>query len=214
MNGDMGGAAAILALMRFVAEQKIPLNISAVIPAVENMTGSEAYTASSVIGSYANGPTVQVIHTDAEGRLIMADSLRYLSEKYSPDKIIEFSTLTGATLKLTGGVRAVVAYNNSSFDEIIDIGEIVGDKLQKLEIDVEHHDLMVSDVADYRNLSENHEQMGIQTSYAFLEGMLNFNKDKRIPYMHIDIAGDAKESRGSGINAIANYLINTFVKQN
>tara|TARA_Y100000310_G_C20550548_1_gene747853 strand:- start:191 stop:1186 length:996 start_codon:yes stop_codon:yes gene_type:complete len=207
MNGDMGGASTVLAIIKYAAEQKADVNLNCVIPCVENMTGSNAYTATDVIQSFDNGPFIHVKHTDAEGRLILADALRYTAKHHLPSKIIEFSTLTGATYNLTYHVRTVVASNENDLDKIIKIGESIGDRLQKIEIDPEHYESIDSEVADIENQPKESGKMGIQTSYSFLESSLNMGRDKNVPFIHFDISAEADKPQGAGIAAVARYLV-------
>jgi leucyl aminopeptidase len=185
MKYDMCGGAAVLAAMEGIAEEKPPhLNIVAMIPATDNLTGSAALKPGDIITHY-NGKTSEVVNTDAEGRLILADALAYGVDKYKPAAVIDLATLTGAVIIGLGHHRTGLLSNNDDLAAIItDAGSICGEPLWRLPLGEEYRKQLKSDVADLKNIGG--RPAGTITAAAYLQEFIG-----ETPWAHLDIAGTA-----------------------
>ena len=197
MREDMSGAAAVMATIRAAAELSLPVNIVAVIPSVHNAIGSNSYFPGDIYKSY-NGTTVEILNTDAEGRLILADALAWCIEKFKPSEVIDIATLTGAIVTALGGTIGGVFSNNDELAAGLEkCGTRTGEHLWRMPIRDEHRESMKSDIADMRNMSK--MKKGSASSLvaaAFLEAFV-----KETPWAHLDIAGVAwNEGEASGEN--------------
>ena len=186
MKCDMGGAAAVLAAMQLIADLQLPIKVTAIVPCVENSVDKDAFLPSDIIGSHS-GKTIEIIDTDAEGRLILADGLSYLIANYAPDTIIDVATLTGSSVGTFGYECAALFTNDSTLSQLIqESGEQVGERVWPLPLwDVYKQDIE-SDIADVRNYSGK-PFAGAITAAKFLE---SFTSDHP-SWAHIDIAGTA-----------------------
>ncbi len=209
MNGDMAGASTVIGTIYAAAKNKLPIEIIGVIPAVENMISGKSYKPGDII-STASGKTIEVKDTDAEGRLVLADALEYVS-KQKPDMIIDFATLTGAVVVALGEFTAGIFTNNNTIAErIIISGNKTFERTWRLPFWDDFNTQLDSDVADIKNLGS--RWGGAITAAKFLEQFV----DKKIVYAHIDIAGPAlkhkfrsyteKYNTGFGVRFMLDYL--------
>jgi leucyl aminopeptidase len=190
MKFDKCGGCSILAVIKAAASLRLPLNVVALIPSVENMPSGSSYRPGDIIKMY-NGKTVEVANTDAEGRIILADSLAFGVKTYDPKVVIDIATLTGAAIIALGAnVAAAIGNNTSLMDKLKKASEKTGEKLWELPLYEEFHDQIKSHVADIRNLGG--RQGGAITAAAFLA---NFVGDR--PWVHLDIAGTAWTQDGT-----------------
>ncbi len=185
MKYDMCGGAAVLGAMQAVGEEKPKsLNVIAIIPATENLPGPAALKPGDIISIYG-GKTVEVLNTDAEGRLILADALAYGIKKFKPDAVIDVATLTGAVVIGLGHHRTgLLTTDDSLKDKLIDAGERCGEPLWQLPLGPEYSKEIKSKVADIKNLGN--RAGGTITAAAFLQEFVGDT-----PWAHLDIAGTA-----------------------
>src|SRR5579859_2289516 len=149
MKGDMGGAAAVLAAMQAIAILKPHINVTALIPTCENMPSGTAYHPGDIL-RILNGKTIEIVNTDAEGRLVLADALSYaVKEGLSP--IIDVATLTGGIVVALGSVMSGLFSNDEAFgNEIIAAGQVAGEKFWPMPLDEEYEENIQSDIADIK----------------------------------------------------------------
>jgi leucyl aminopeptidase len=210
MKSDMGGAGAVLGTIELAAKLKLPVHLIGVIPATENCVDGNALKPSEVISSYL-GKTIEVIDTDAEGRLVLADGLSYIKKNYEPDIIIDLATLTGNCIAALGYVAAGLLSNNDELaDKLLNIGQLTGEKLWRLPLWDDYKDMMNSDIADIKNLSSV-PLAGAITAAKFLEVFIDGHKN----WAHLDIAGLAfgdseftkmKSGTAFGVNLLTTWL--------
>lgn len=186
MKSDMGGAATVLGTMQLIADLQIPVNVTAIVPCVENSVDNQSYLPSDVISSYS-GKSIEVIDTDAEGRLILADGLNYLIKNYNPDAVIDFATLTGSAVGTFGYECAALFSKNEDLLKLIqNSGKSVGEMVWPLPMWDVYKSEMDSDIADIKNY-HGKPFAGAITAAKFLE----FFTEKHPSWAHIDIAGTA-----------------------
>lgn len=184
MKYDMCGGAAVLAAMQAVGQEKPNLGVVAIIPATDNMSGSGALKPGDIIRHY-NGVTSEIVNTDAEGRLILADALAYGIEKYKPDCVVDIATLTGAVITGLGHHHSGLLSNNDNLVQLLDqAGRRAGEPLWRLPLGKPYSKQIESKVADIKNTGG--KSAGTITAAAYLE---HFVGDT--PWAHIDIAGTA-----------------------
>ena len=185
MKYDMCGGAAVLCAMQAVAQAKFKgLNLVAIVPATENLPGPSALKPGDVITQYG-GTTVEVVNTDAEGRLILADALAYGIKEYKPDMVIDVATLTGAVIIGLGHHRTGLLSNNDKLcDRLLAAGTRSGEPLWRLPLDQEYTKQLKSEIADLKNIGK--KDGGAITAAAFLKEFVG-----EIPWAHLDIAGTA-----------------------
>lgn len=185
MKYDMCGGAAVLCAMQAVAQAKLKgLNLVAIVPATENLPGPAALKPGDVITQYG-GKNVEVVNTDAEGRLILADALAYGIKKYKPDMVIDVATLTGAVIIGLGHHRTGLLSNDDDLCErLLVAGERSGEPLWRLPLDPEYTKQLKSEIADLKNVGK--KDGGTITAAAFLKEFVG-----EIPWAHLDIAGTA-----------------------
>lgn len=184
MKADMSGAALVAGTMLAVAKANFPVELIGVIPAAENMINGEAMRPGDVVKT-ASGKTIEVGHTDAEGRMILADALDYAS-KQKPDEIIDFATLTGACVVALGfNAAGLFTKNDKMADDLYKIGMKTNDRVWRLPMWEEYHKDNESKIADVNN--DGGRWGGAIVAAKFLENFV----DKKIPWAHIDIAGPA-----------------------
>jgi leucyl aminopeptidase len=183
MKDDMGGAAATLAAMRGIAQLKPEINVIAAIPSAENMPGGSAIRPGDVLRHYG-GKTSEVLNTDAEGRLVLADALAYLSEK-KPSAIIDTATLTGAAMIALGSdLWAVIGTDRALIQGLLDAGRDEGEPGWELPLWTEYRRKIESSVADVKNVGD--RWGGAITAALFLK---EFVSD--VPWAHLDVAATA-----------------------
>ncbi len=215
MKFDKAGAATVIAAVYAAAKLGLKVNVVALAPLVENMYDGAAIKPGDVIKTY-KGFTIEVANTDAEGRLILADAIAYGISKYDPVEVIDVATLTGGALRALGHVAAPVMGNDGSFvNEIIEIGESVGERMWPLPLWREYREYLKSDVADIKNIGPSGYASTI-IGGTFLSHFV----EEGVRWVHIDIAGVAftlngvkyppyfsKGATGYGIRTLIEYLI-------
>jgi len=214
MKGDMGGSAAVVGLMSTLANRKAKVNAVGLVGLVENMPDGDAQRPGDVVTSMS-GQTIEILNTDAEGRLVLADVLWYAQKQYDPEFIIDLATLTGAILIALGHEHAGIFSNSDKLsDQLSKAGLASDEKVWRLPIGPEYDRQIDSPIADMKNLGEG-RLAGSITAAQFLQRFVN---DK--PWVHIDIAGSgmwsgAKDARlptfGTGYGV---RLLDRFVRDN
>ncbi|WP_400769320.1 leucyl aminopeptidase [Methylosinus sporium] len=193
MKGDMAGAAAVTGLLHALATRKAKANVIGVLGLVENMPSGEAQRPGDIVTSLS-GQTIEIINTDAEGRLVLADALWHVKEKYKPAFIIDLATLTGAILVALGQEHAGLFSNNDELaGRILEAGKATGEKLWRLPMGPAYDKLVDSKFADMKNTGGRHA--GSITAAQFLERFVD-----KTPWAHLDIAGTGMGSPASDIN--------------
>ena len=215
MKFDKCGGCTVLGIMKAVSELKLPINVIGIIPSVENMPSGESYRPGDIIKLYS-GKTAEILNTDAEGRLILADALAYGEKQYSPKAIIDFATLTGACIVALGtNVAAITSNDERLTNRINDASKRTTEEVWELPLNQDYMDMIKSDVADMKNVGMG-RAAGTITAAAFLK-----NAIEKTPWTHIDIAGVAwtqgatkeksynpKGATGFGVRLILDYLQN------
>jgi leucyl aminopeptidase len=186
MKSDMGGAAAVMGAIELVAKLKLPVNVFGILPCTDNSVDSLATKPGDVINSY-KGSTIEVIDTDAEGRLILADGLNYAVRNLKPDYLVDLATLTGSVVRSLGS-HAAGLMTNSEFmaDSLTQAGHESGERVWRLPLWEDYFQYMCSDIADIKNLSDK-PMAGAITAGKFLEHFT----DEHPNWAHLDIAGTA-----------------------
>jgi leucyl aminopeptidase len=186
MKSDMGGAAAVFGAMELATKLKLPINLVGIVPACENAVDGKSFKPSDVIGSYS-GKTIEIIDTDAEGRLILADGLSYMVKNFQPDVMIDLATLTGSVISTLGYHAAGMFTNNDDLAQnLTKAADQTGERLWRLPLwDVYKEDIS-SDVADVRNFSGK-PMAGAISATKFLEVFTENHQN----WAHLDIAGTA-----------------------
>jgi leucyl aminopeptidase len=193
MKSDMAGAAAALGTVEACARLKLKVDVMAITPVTDNSIGSAALKPGDVISSYA-GKSIEVIDTDAEGRLILADALAYAVKEYQPDIMIDMATLTGSIIAAIGPHAAgLFTKNDQLADSLRLAGEATGERLWRMPMFDEYHEDMQSDIADIKNLSEK-PYAGSITAAKFLE----YFTSEHPAWAHLDIAGMGFQPNGFG----------------
>ncbi len=192
MKHDMAGAAAIIGTMQAVAALNLPQRVVAVIPCTENLPSGKAYKPGDVIHSLS-GLNIEVINTDAEGRMILADALSYAG-RYQPQAIVDLATLTGACIVALGdNVAGLMGNDEELLARIQTAAENSGEKVWPLPLWDSYFELLKSDVADLKNV--NGRKAGAITAAIFLKQFV----PEGVPWAHLDIAGCAWEEKGSAL---------------
>ncbi|MFA9443362.1 MAG: leucyl aminopeptidase [Hyphomicrobium sp.] len=193
MKGDMGGAACVVGLMHALAERKANVNVIGIIGLVENMPSGSAMRPGDIVTSYS-GQTVEVLNTDAEGRLVLGDLISYVDERFKPRLIIDLATLTGAIMVALGKEYAGLFVNDDKLaDDLLAASSTTGEKVWRMPLDKAYDKMIESKNADIKNLGG--RWAGACTAAAFLK---SFVKDT--PWAHIDLAGTAMDAPKSEIN--------------
>jgi leucyl aminopeptidase len=182
MKGDMAGGATVIAALAAAARLGLPLRVLGLVPCVENMPDAAALKPGDVITTCA-GKTVEIVTTDAEGRLILADAVAFARRRFAPDVIVDFATLTGAVL-VALGTRIAGVFGNSQphVDRLLEAGREVGEPAWQLPLDEHFNKSVEGDIADFKNYSGRN---GSSITAAALIG--KFAEDT--PWIHVDIAG-------------------------
>ena len=189
MKHDKSGGAAVLGIMESVSRLKIPMNIIGIMPTTENLPGGNAYKPGDVLTFY-NKKTAEILNTDAEGRLVLADALA-LAQDYKPRAIIDLATLTGACIVALGSVASGMMGNNDALKRMMfNASKACGERIWELPLWPEYKNMIKSDIADIKNIGVG--GAGTITAAAFLS---NFVGD--YPWVHLDIAGTAWKQRGT-----------------
>jgi len=215
MKFDKCGGCTVLGIMKAISELKLPINVVAIVPSVENMPDGESFRPGDIIKLF-NGKTAEILNTDAEGRLILADGLGYGIKQYQPSSVMDFATLTGACIIALGTNVAGIVSNNSKFaSKIKSSSEKTSEEVWELPLNDDYMDMVKSKVADIRNLGIG-RAAGTITAAAFLA-----NSVGNVPWVHFDIAGtawiqpstksksyNAHGATGFGVRLVVDYLTN------
>lgn len=192
MISDMGGAATVMGVMRAVGEIRPKANLIAVIPAAENMPSGSAYKPGDIVTTMS-GRTVEVLNTDAEGRIVLADAITY-AKQLGADRLVEISTLTGAVLVALGDVATGAVTNDEHFlQRLLEAAEQTGEKVWQLPAYPEYWDMIKSTVADVKNSSG--RWAGTITAALFVGTFA-----EKTPWIHLDIGGTAWLWKERGVN--------------
>lgn len=209
MKSDMGGAAAVFGAMQALAELKLPLHVVGLVSSAENMPSSTAYRPGDVVTTLS-GKTVEVINTDAEGRIILSDALHY-AQRYRPAAIVELSTLTGAIIIALGShATGMIGTDQALADRISRAGEATWERVWQFPLWDEYHQMIKSEIADLKNIGG--RPAGSITAGAFLAAFVGDT-----PFVHLDIAGTAWVDRpakpyhahggtGAGVRLLVEFL--------
>jgi len=208
MKYDMCGAASVLGTMLTIINLDLPINFVAVLAAAENMPSGHASKPGDIVTAM-NGTTIEILNTDAEGRLVLCDALTYTIETFKPASILDIATLTGACMMALGGVNSgVFSEDDALAQEIVDAGNNSCDPAWRLPLQDEYQELLDSNFADIANIGG--RLAGATTAACFLS---RFTKDQT--WAHLDIAGTAwnsggkaKGSTGRPVPLLVNYLAN------
>ncbi|MBE9469573.1 MAG: leucyl aminopeptidase [Bacteroidetes bacterium] len=208
MKSDMSGAAAVVGTFYSIAKAKLPVHVIGLIPSTDNRPDGNAYTPGDVITMH-NGLTVEVLNTDAEGRMILADALSY-AKQYKPELVFDLATLTGAAAAAIGayGIVAMGTADKTEFNTLKQSGNNVYERIVEFPFWEEYDELLKSDIADLKNIGG--RDGGAITAGKFLEHFTDY------PYIHLDIAGPAfiqkedsyrgKGGTGYGVRLLFDYF--------
>ncbi len=182
MKGDMGGAACVVGLMMSLAERKAPVNAVGLVGLVENMVSGAATRPGDIVTSMS-GQTVEILNTDAEGRLVLADVLWYAQERFKPRFVVDLATLTGAIMVALGKEYAGLFANDDKLaEQIQEAAKATGEKVWRMPLDKAYHRMIDSKNADVKNIGG--RWGGSCTAAAFLERFIK----KDVPWAHLDVA--------------------------
>lgn len=209
MKTDMGGAGTVIGAMQAIASNQLPYHVIGLIPATDNRPSGNAYAPGDVITMH-NGSTVEVLNTDAEGRMILADALSF-AQKYAPELVIDLATLTGAAAVAIGQFGIVSMHQNAEKEhsQLKKTGDQQHERLAEMPFWTDYDDLIKSEVADLKNIGG--PVAGAITAGKFLSHFVNY------PWIHLDIAGPCFVTsrygyRGKGATGIGVRLLYHFVK--
>jgi len=195
MKYDMCGSAVVLGVFKALAALKPKLNVVGIVPSTENLVGAKAYKPGDILTAY-NGKTIEVLNTDAEGRLILADGLSYASKHYEPEYILDFATLTGAVLVALGHVAAGVLGTDEDLMQLVKESSVnAEEKVWELPLWPEFCKQVKSKIADVKNMGAA-RQAGTIAGAAFLKEFVG----ESIPWVHFDIAGTAWGGKPTSID--------------
>lgn len=208
MKSDMSGAAAVIGIFYAISKLNFPYHIIGLIPATDNLIGKNGYVPGDIISMH-NGMTVEVLNTDAEGRLILADALSY-AQKYEPELVIDIATLTGAAIRAVGeqGIAMFANVDKKIKKTIKKSGKNTYERIVKFPLWDEYKDTLKSKIADLKNIGNG---VGHITAAKFLENFTNY------PWIHLDIAPNAflaknSDYRGNGATGIPVRLLLNFIE--
>lgn len=206
MKYDMGGAASVYGTMKAIAELNLPLNIIGVLAGCENMSGSDAYRPGDILTTMS-GLTVEVLNTDAEGRLVLCDTLTYV-ERFNPELVIDVATLTGACVVALGAHNSgLISPDTALADLLLNAAEQADDKAWRLPMGEEYQEQLKSNFADLANI-------GGRWGGAITAGVFLSNFTQKYQWAHLDIAGTAwkqgaeKGATGRPVSLLTQFLIN------
>ncbi|MEZ7500262.1 leucyl aminopeptidase family protein [Flavobacterium sp. Arc3] len=211
MKCDMAGGAAVFGAMQLIADLQLPVKVTAIVPCAENSVDAKAFLPSDVIHSY-NGTSIEIIDTDAEGRLVLADGLSYLIKNYKPEYIVDIATLTGSSVGTLGYECGALFTNNDSISKKLqEAGDSVGERLWQLPLwDVYKQDIE-SDIADVKNYSGK-PVAGAISAAKFLEYFTN----EHAAWAHLDVAGvafgDDEFAKSKHATAYGVHLLTKFIE--
>jgi leucyl aminopeptidase len=210
MKWDMGGAGAVFGAMKAVAGRKAKANVVGVLGLVENMPSGTAQRPGDVVTAMS-GTTIEVINTDAEGRLVLADALHYTKERFQPKVMIDAATLTGAVIVALGHEQAgLFASEDVLAEQLAAAGEAVGERIWRLPMDSHYAKHIKSEIADIKNTGRAREA-GASAGAVFLQRFVG-----DVPWAHLDIAGVAWSKRdlplaGKGATGFGVRLLDRFI---
>ena len=208
MKSDMGGAAAVIGAISAAAANKLPIHVIGLVPATDNRPGLNAYVPGDVVKMY-DGSTVEVLNTDAEGRMLLADALAY-AKNYKPQLVVDLATLTGAAAIAIGkyGVVGMGTAADEEFQKLESAGNTAYERVARFPFWDEYDDLLKSSIADQKNIGG--REAGAITAGKFLQKFTDY------PWIHIDIAGPAflnaadhyrsEGGTGVGVRLMYNFL--------
>ncbi len=206
MKFDMCGAASVFGTLHACTQLQLPLNVVGIIPAVENMPGGQAIKPGDIVTSLS-GQTIEILNTDAEGRLILCDALTY-SERYQPEVVIDIATLTGACIIALGRhPHGLLSNHKTLAKDLLDAGQTIGDRAWQLPLWDEYQEQLDSNFADMANIGG--RDAGTITAACFLSRFT-----KKLRWAHLDIAGTAwktgkqKGATGRPVPLLIQYLLN------
>ena len=214
MKYDMAGSAVVIGLLKSLALRKAKINAVGVVGLVENMPGGNAQRPGDIIKSYS-GQTIEILNTDAEGRLVLADALTFTEKKYKPQFIIDLATLTGAIIISLGEEYAGLFSNNNKLSEnIFESSKVVNEKVWRLPLHKNYDKLINSSIADVQNIN----YVGGAGSITAAQFLQRFIMDKT-PWAHLDIAGMAFSKKAANLNpsgatGFGVRLLNKLVEDN
>ena len=195
MKYDMCGSTVVLGVLHALSILKPKINVVGIIPSTENLVGAKAFKPGDILTAY-NGKTIEVLNTDAEGRLILADGLSYASKHYDPEFIIDFATLTGAVVVTLGHVATgVMGTDEKLMRKVKESSKSTGEKVWELPLWPEYCKQIKSDIADVKNMGSA-GQAGSIAAGAFLKEFV----EEDIPWVHFDIAGTAWGAKPSSVD--------------
>jgi leucyl aminopeptidase len=210
MKFDMSGAASVMGILKAIAELKLPINVVGIMPLTENLPSGSAVKPGDVVKTLS-GLTVEVINTDAEGRLILADALTY-SERFNPDVVIDMATLTGAIIVALGAVATGMMSNNAKLAlEIEKAAQQSHDRVWSLPLWDDYQQQIDSNVADISNV-------GIGGGKSITAACFLSRFTKKLQWAHLDIAGTAwksgtdKKATGRPVSLLVQFLLNRCKK--
>jgi leucyl aminopeptidase len=213
MKWDMAGSGVVIGLMRLLAARSAKLNAVGVVGLVENMPSGSAMRPGDIVTSMS-GQTIEVLNTDAEGRLVLADALWYCQDRFKPALMVDLATLTGAVVVALGHDHAGLFANDDALAErLIAAGKAVGEKLWRLPLDDAYNKQIDSDAADVKNIAGD-RAAGSIIGAQFVQRFVN-----KVPWAHLDIAGVAWSKKDAptvpkGATAFGVRLLDRFVADN
>lgn len=217
MKYDMCGAAAVLGIMQAVAKLKLKANVVGVMAVTENLPSGKALKPGDIVKSYS-GKTVEVLNTDAEGRMVLADALTLAQKDFKANKLVDLATLTGAMIVTLGDFMTGIFSNDSELSQkIIQAGRRVGEKMWELPMEEEYDEMIKSEIADITNIGHGGSMPGAAgsiTGAKFIEAVVK----KGLPWAHLDIAGTAwdmkpKPYRGVGATGVGVKTLVELISQ-
>ena len=204
MKFDMCGGASVIGTFKAVAQMKLPINLVGAVPATENMPGGQATRPGDIVKSMS-GITIEILNTDAEGRLILADALTYVEKNYQPSFCVDIATLTGACVIALGGFPSGLFSNNDTLaGALLEAGEDTGDRAWRMPLWEDYQPMLKSEHADVANITGGREG-GAITAACFLHRFT-----RKMKWAHLDVAGTAwkgKRATGRPVPLLAQYLI-------
>jgi leucyl aminopeptidase len=212
MKWDMAGAGVVIGLMRLFAARHAKVNAVGIVGLVENMPGGNAQRPGDIVKSLS-GQTIEVLNTDAEGRLVLADVLWYCQDRFKPKLMVDLATLTGAVVVALGHDYAGLFANNDELAErLTAAGNAVGEKLWRLPLDDSYDRAINSDAADVKNIAGD-RAAGSIIGAQFVQRFVN-----KVPWAHLDIAGVAWSKKDAptvpkGATAFGVRLLDRFVAE-
>ena len=211
MKCDMAGGGAVLGAMQLIADLKLPYRVTAIVPACENSVDAKSFLPSDVIQSY-HGSTIEIIDTDAEGRLVLADGLSYLIKNYNPETIIDIATLTGSSVATLGYECGALFTNNDDLSKKLQqSGDAIGERLWQLPLWDAYKPDIESEIADVKNYSGK-PVAGAISAAKFLE----YFTDNHSAWAHLDVAGvsfvDDEFAKTKHASAFGVHLITKFIE--